>query len=277
MGIDPVYLIIRSCATGKPTKPWFRIADTILPGLPELFRYSHNTNKYDEITVRATPSGENWNVILEYGNGPNEKVEIYGWYKDKKEADSVIEKKSQEAVEEGKLNGLAVRPAWAHDKDTTEVYLCSWSVKENRTLENGETEQTKVFYWWQVVQVKLQLREKYNEIDPKKEKERAEYMAKAASVALNMARRSKGELTEQEEDDLERRERNLGVVNLTDEERQGMDPMGDEERQRLMKQIQESDGDKESSDNQSKKVSIRRWTGWTKEQMEDPEIMGVEE
>ncbi|KAF1847352.1 uncharacterized protein K460DRAFT_57189 [Cucurbitaria berberidis CBS 394.84] len=273
MGLDPIYLIIKSSITGRSTKPYFRIADTLLPGLPKLFRYSHNTNKYDELTVTASPSGEDWIVLLEYNNQPGEEVEIYEWYKSKEEAEAGIEKKMENLVDEGRRTGQVLRPSWTHDKDTKELSMCSYHTMEP---QDGAAGEAKVYYWWQVVQVNLTLREQYDIIDQKQQKERAAYMAKAESVALDMARRTKGELSLHEEEDLERRERSLGVVNLTDQERLGMDPMGDEERERRFNELRSRDEEDGSSVYQAKTAGWGRRFGLSKEQQEDPEIMGVE-
>ncbi|KAJ4363617.1 hypothetical protein N0V83_009913 [Neocucurbitaria cava] len=276
MGINPVYLIVKSTATGKSSKPWFQIADTVLPGLPDRFRYDRGNNEYDEALVTATPTGEDWKVILEYDKKPWEKVEICGWYEDKKEVADSIDKTVQRIVEEAKRTEMLVRQQWIHHKDTNECVLWHSSIKESHTLENGKTEQKMMFYWWQVVEVKLQLRDRYDAFDPQ-QTERAEYMAKAALVAEGVAKRSKGELSEQEAEKLKQDERSLGHVKMTPEEKRSFGlSMGEEELERLEAEIRRprtpSD---DSSDYGGRKKAVRR-RRTTQERREDPDVPDVE-
>jgi hypothetical protein len=69
-----------------------------------------------------------------------------------------------------------------------------------------------VWYWWDIMEVKLESLKTYGVRDPEYEKDRVEEMREREKEGLKMARRSRGELTEEERKRIEMKRARTGVV-----------------------------------------------------------------
>lgn len=210
MGLGPVYLIIKSDAIGKEDKPWFRIACTELPRMPRVFPgYNETTNKYQDIIVQPPPTREEWKVIMEFNKRPDEDVKIIGWAETLEEAGNQLNNCVMDSIKPARESGQNVRPVWRHEVNG--IITCSYHTKRYGQLSDGST-QDKTYYWWEIVRVQVQ----HDDHSPEwHEKMRIQYMEKAAQIELGILEKRKGELTEQEEMDLEERAKSLGYVPLS--------------------------------------------------------------
>jgi hypothetical protein len=79
MPLNPVYLLIHSRSATETPKPYFRIAAIELPDLSSDF-LSHDHANYNYTNIRVTTSGtsfaEEWSVVLETTNNPNQDIAI---------------------------------------------------------------------------------------------------------------------------------------------------------------------------------------------------------
>jgi hypothetical protein len=69
-----------------------------------------------------------------------------------------------------------------------------------------------VWYWWDIMEVKLESLKTYGVGDPEYEKDRVEETREREKEGLKMARRSRGELTEEERKRIEMKKARTGVV-----------------------------------------------------------------
>ena len=275
MALGPIYLIIRSQAIGKKDKPWFRIASTELPRMPRVFTgYNETTNKYQDIMVQPPPAGEEWKVIMEFNNRPNEDVKIIGWTETLEEGGNLLSRSVEDALKPAREVGETIRQSWKHETDGN--VSCTYHIKEPRELSDGSIH-NKTYYWWEIVRVQVQ----HDDYGPEwHEKTRIEYMEKSAQIALDMLRKEKGELTAQEKEDLEERKKNLGSVPLSRQEFKEVMGTVRATNEEMQKRLEELDRDSEEEEGDmgglEKAKGSKYGTVVSGAQLEDPEIMGTE-
>jgi hypothetical protein len=157
-----------------------------------------------------------WNIKMEFSANANDSFMIAGWTHDKASAGEQLENGVHEHVEpHEQRNNVEVRTSTTRDTDF--VVKSSAYVIPEEGLEELE-----VWFWWDILEVKLEPLKSYGIKDW--ETDRAEDMKDRDMKGLDMARKSKGEFTEQERAEIEQRKERMGVV--AEEDRHNLDVMG---------------------------------------------------
>jgi hypothetical protein len=212
-----VYLLLRlsatyvfSSETSSPQKPWYQLFDTYPANLPPF--YPENTTDQCYASILATLLGrEEWHVKIEYRRNGHETLDIVGWCEDAADAGRMLKQETDEVA--GRY--LYDTKNELHMKSTAVVHdhiqTCEYIIP-------AHSDQEQVWYWRDIVPVKLEPMKQYGILNPEAEKHRAEDMEWRTKEGLDMARRTKGEFTEQEMENMAEAKERMGVVEEEDAE-----------------------------------------------------------
>ena len=225
-----VYMIIQSSATllpgsdsSRPPKPWYQLADVVPKGQPYDYPEDQHNHRYDAIESlrEGRQTLEIWNVKIVYGKSAHEDVRITGWAEDAAAAGPMLQRDVDNHINSyGLNNNTTVRISYTHDTEQN-TKRCEYVIREQRTQG-----QENVWYWWDVMEVKLEPVKQYGITNPEWEKDRVEDMEWRRKEGLDMARRSRREYTEEEKEEIEQRNKRMGIVE--GEDRNDPDIMGTE-------------------------------------------------
>jgi hypothetical protein len=178
--------------------------------LPPFYTEDATDQRY--ASILATLFGrEEWRVKIEYRRNGHETLDIIGWYEDAADAGKVLQQEIDKVAERhlhDTKNELHVKfTSDVHDNSQT----CEYTVPAHDTQE-------QVWLWWDILPVKLEPMEQYGISDPEAEKHRVEDLEWRAKEGLDMTRRTKGEFTEQEMENMVEAKERMGVVEGEDAE-----------------------------------------------------------
>jgi hypothetical protein len=154
---------------------------------------------------------EFWNVKIEESGCANEGLIVEGWGHDKAGAGELLYKSVMEHVcPIERANNINIKERSLFDPSMI-TYHSEYMVSKEHS-EEPEDE----WFWWDIVEVKLEPVKTYDIINAEYEKARVEDMKEREKEGLEMARRSRGELTEEEREEIEARNARMGVVHELD-------------------------------------------------------------
>jgi hypothetical protein len=207
-----VYLVIKSsatlvpgCESSTPRRPYSRLADVGPNGMPE--DSSEDNQNYRYTTVQVIRGGEHtkekWNIKIEYSGDANDDVSIVDWAFNKTLAGSKIQE------------GVETHIATSHSRANTTVTHDELFniISSTYMLHNGSK---SVWYWWDILEITLQPLRSYGVQYPEWEKDRVEDLATREKQGLDMTRRSRGDLTDDEVHGAEERLEALGIAESKD-------------------------------------------------------------
>jgi hypothetical protein len=185
-----VHIIVRSSTTLVPdstaTKPWFQLCDVGPFGMPDDIPEDHTNHRYDLIYVDRIghQTQEAWKVKLEFSKCANDNLKILGYAHTAEAA----ERKLVDSIKEF-IGDYGITSGREGRRDGTVVKSCEY-------IRNEEGED--VWYWWEIVEVKLRPMKTYRVQEPDREKARVLDLQERVDEWLNKVRRSEPEVIKEE-------------------------------------------------------------------------------
>jgi hypothetical protein len=171
-----IWIVLRTCATlipggsSVPTKPYYNISEVFPYGMP-CDMPEDNANSVISVPRVGDQTEEFWNVKIEESGCANESLIVKGWGYDKAGAGELLDKCVMEHVGPiERANNVNINKRSLFDPNMV-TYHSEYMVSKEHSKGPED-----VWFWWDIVEVKLEPVKMYDITNAEYEKARVEDM-----------------------------------------------------------------------------------------------------